>query len=165
MTDRCAVAGCRGEVEIIYLDHGLCDRHWNELMADDVSRTRLRMGLGFDTTTSPAREADMSETTATATEGAAEETTMAKKSKGTKRARASKPKAAKAKAPKPKQEKGPKPDRTFAIRITDQELAAIHKAAGPRNATKFVRAVAAAFADGDPKAFARVLEEAAQARG
>jgi len=66
---------------------------------------------------------------------------------------------------KPKQEKGPKPDRTFAIRITGEELAAIHKAAGPRNATKFIRSVAAAFADGDPKAFARILEEAAQARG
>ena len=163
MTDRCAVPGCRGEVEIVYLGHGLCDRLWNELMADDASRTRLRMGLGLDTTTSPAREADMSETTAA--EGAAEETTVAKKSKKAKPAKAAKPKAAKVKAPKPKQESGPKPDRTFAIRITGDELAAIHKAAGPRNATRFIRSVAAAFAQADTKAFARILEEAAQNRG
>jgi hypothetical protein len=163
MANRCAVPGCRDEVEIIYLDRGLCDRHWNELMADDASRTRLRMGLGLDTTTSPAREGDMSETTAA--EGAAEETTVAKKSKKGKPAKTTKLKAAKAKAPKPKRESGPKPDRTFAIRITGEELAAIHNAAGPRNATRFVRAVAAAFAHEDEAAFRSVLKEAREARG
>jgi hypothetical protein len=168
VTDRCAIPGCGGEVEIIYLDRGLCDKHWNELIADDASRTRLRMGLGLDTTTSPALEADMSETETTAAEGAAEETTLEKKTKGTKKAKlakTAKPKVVKAKAPKPKRESGPKPDRTFAIRITGDELAAIHKAAGPRNATRFIRSVAAAFAQADTKAFARILEEAAQNRG
>ena len=163
MTDRCAVPGCRGEVDLIYLDRSLCDRHWNELMTDDASRARLRMGLGLDTTTSPAREADMSETTAA--EGAAEETTVAKKSKKAKPAKTAKSKAAKAKAPKPKRESGPKPDRTFAIRITGDELEAIHKAAGPRNATRFVRSVAAAFAAEDEAAFRSVLKEAREARG
>jgi hypothetical protein len=164
MTDRCAVPGCHGEVEIVYLDRGLCDRHWNELMADDASRTRLRMGLGLDTTTSPALEVEMTENT-TAAEGAAEETTVAKKSKKAKPAKAARPKAAKAKAPKPKRESGPKPDRTFAIRITGDELEAIHKAAGPRNATRFIRSVAAAFATEDEAAFRSVLKEAREARG
>lgn len=48
-----------------------------------------------------------------------------------------------AKAPKPKKERPPKeeqPKRVFAIRVTDQELEAIHNAAGPRNATRFIRA-------------------------
>ncbi len=57
-----------------------------------------------------------------------------------------------------------RPQRVFAIRITDAELAAIHKAAGPRNATRFVRAVAAAFAGNDTKAFQAVLAEAKRAR-
>ena len=57
-----------------------------------------------------------------------------------------------------------RPGRVFAIRVTDKELAAIHKAAGPRNATRFVRAVAAAFAGGDEKAFRAVLKEAREAR-
>lgn len=60
--------------------------------------------------------------------------------------------------------KADKPGRVFAIRVTDEELAAIHKAAGPRNATRFVRAVAAAFAGDDTKAFQAVLAEAKQAR-
>ena len=59
----------------------------------------------------------------------------------------------------------PKPNRTFAVRITDQELEAIHTAAGPRNAARFARAALAAFASSDTKAFGRVLDEAAKARG
>ena len=57
-----------------------------------------------------------------------------------------------------------RPRRVFAIRVTDKELAAIHKTAGPRNATRFVRAVAAAFAGNDTKAFQVVLAEAKRAR-
>lgn len=73
--------------------------------------------------------------------------------------------APESKAVKPKPEKKEKlPMRTFAIRITDAELAAIHKAAGPRNATKHMRAVAAAFAAGDEGAFKAVVKEAREAR-
>ena len=60
--------------------------------------------------------------------------------------------------------KADKPNRVFAIRVTDDELAAIHEAAGPRNATRFIRATAAAFAGDDTKAFQAVLAEAKQAR-
>lgn len=87
----------------------------------------------------------------------------AKKTTSKKRAASRKP-AAKRAAAKKKQPAGPKPNRVFAIRVTDAELDAIHKAAGPRNATRFVRAVAAAFANGDTKAFQAVVAEAKQAR-
>ena len=77
-----------------------------------------------------------------------------------------KPKSAKAaKSPKPKRDKtADAPNRTFAIRITDEELAAIHRAAGARNASRFIRGVAAAFAKSDPKAFEAILAEAKEAR-
>ncbi len=75
----------------------------------------------------------------------------------------------KAAAKKPTPKKAPaaaqRPQRVFAIRVTDKELTAIHKAAGPRNATRFVRAVAAAFANEDESAFRTVLKEARKLRG
>ena len=182
MADRCAIPGCRGEVELIYLDHGICDSHWNELNADDASRERLRMVLGLDATTPPATEVDMSEIENIAAENAATEETMPKtksETKAPKKARAKKTtkptqakkgaKAAKpAKQPKAKKERPPREpvgNRVFAIRVTDDELAAIHKAAGPRNATRFIRSVAAAFASEDDAAFRAVLKEARELRG
>ena len=67
--------------------------------------------------------------------------------------------------PKAKKEKASNDaKRVFAIRVTDDELAAIHKAAGPRNATRFIRQVAAAFAAADEPGFKAVLEEAKQLR-
>ena len=72
--------------------------------------------------------------------------------------------AAKKATPKKASAGADRPSRVFAIRVTDKELAAIHKAAGPRNATRFVRAVAAAFAGNDTKAFQAVLAEAKRAR-
>ncbi len=74
------------------------------------------------------------------------------------------PKEKAAKQPEPEKKKGPKPNRVFAIRVTDDELAAIHKAAGPRNATRFIRQVAAAFANTDEAAFRTVLKDAREAR-
>jgi hypothetical protein len=183
---RCAIPGCPGEVGLIYLDHGICDAHWMELNADDAARARLRVVLGLDETASPAmEEREMSENNIAAENAATTEEAMPKtetetKSKATKKARtpkaakpamAKKTKVAKAttatakKAAKPKEDREPVGNRTFAVRITDDELAAIHKASGPRNATRFARAVLAAFAGGDSKAFGRVLEEAAKSRG
>jgi hypothetical protein len=52
----------------------------------------------------------------------------------------------------------------FAFRLTQAERDAIHKTAGPRNATQFVRRVAVAFANEDEKAFREVVKEAAEAR-
>jgi len=164
VTDRCAVLRCRGEVEIVYLGHGVCSHHWNEL-ADDDSFSRLRMVLGIETA-STAMEVAMDETT-TAAENAAEEATVPTKSKATKKTKTSKAKAKPAKAAKPKKERPPKeplPGRVFAIRVTDAELEAIHRASGPRNATRFVRAVAAAFAQENVEAFKAVVAEARKLR-
>jgi len=103
----------------------------------------------------------------TATEAA---TKKAAKAKATPKAKsASKapkpPKVAKApKEPKAKKEGPPPGNRTFAVRITDQELAAIHKAAGPRGATRLVRQVLVAFAAADVDAFKGVIAEAAANR-
>lgn len=65
----------------------------------------------------------------------------------------SKPKGAKqeskmVKEPKPKKEKVPKPDLVvFAFRLKPEERDAIHKAAGPGKATRFVlQAIMAAVA-------------------
>ena len=53
---------------------------------------------------------------------------------------------------------------TFAIRIPPVERDAIHKAAGPARASKFVRAVALAAAREDTKAYQEALKEAREAR-
>lgn len=61
----------------------------------------------------------------------------------------------------PKKEKAPKEDLVvFAIRLTEPERKAIHDAAGPRNATQFVRAVALAAARGDDAAFKSTIADA-----
>jgi len=87
---------------------------------------------------------------------------MATKKKATKKTTTRRTKAATPKKATPK--KADEANRVFAIRVTDAELAAIHKAAGPRNATRFIRATAAAFASGDEKAFRAVVTEARAAR-
>ena len=53
---------------------------------------------------------------------------------------------------------------TFAIRIPVAERDALHKAAGPGKATRFVRAIVAAFANEDEAAFRTALKEARQTR-
>ena len=66
-----------------------------------------------------------------------------------------------AKEPKPGKEKAPKdPLVVLAIRLTEAERTAIHQAAGPRNATQFVRAVALAAAREDDAAFKKAIADA-----
>jgi len=171
VTDHCAVPRCRADVEIVYLGHGVCMNHWNRFTADDAPPDKLRMVLGIEADATNAREETMSETTPAAQAATAETMTEKKsESKVAKKARAAKAatKAKTPKEPKPKKEKAPKepkPGRVFAFRLTDAELAAIHGTAGPRNATRLVRAVAAAFANEDEAAFRNVLKEAREARG
>jgi len=146
VTDR----GCRGAVALIYLGHGICDDCWNRFTAEDVPRAELRMALGLDDAEAPATEEAMTE--AKKSEA---------KTKTTKKPRVKKATAAtkEPKAPKPKREKQPLV--VFAFRLTQAERDAIHKAAGPRNATQFVRRVAVAFANGDESAFRTVVKDAA----
>ena len=57
---------------------------------------------------------------------------------------------AKAKEPKPKKERAPKEELVvFAFRLTPAERDAIHRAAGPAKATKYVRALTRAASVGD----------------
>ena len=70
-----------------------------------------------------------------------------------------------AKAAKPPREKKPKePLVVFAIRLAETERDEIHKAAGPRNATQFVRAVALAAAREDEGAFREAIKAARELR-
>jgi len=125
MTDRCEIKRCRGEAAITYLDHGVCNRHWNQLTAEDAPPDALRISLGI---AAPATAAP-------------EDRTMGEKSTKTKKT------ATQAKEPKPKKEKAPKPDLVvFAFRLSEADRDAIHKAAGPGKATKFVLAAALAAA-------------------
>ena len=74
-------------------------------------------------------------------------------------------KTAAAKKTTPKLAKPPKETLcVFAFRLAPAERDAIHKTAGPRNATQFVRRVAVAFAKEDESAFRAVLKEARDAR-
>ena len=170
--DRCTVPRCRAEAEVIYLDRGVCMTHWNRYTAEDAPPDKLRMVLGLEPDASTALEETMPETTPAAETAAKEEamvTTKSKtESKGPKKAptaKATKAKPAKkAKAPKEPKPQAEKLGRVFAIRVTDDELAAIHRASGPRNATRFIRQVAAAFAAEDDAAFKEVVKEAREAR-
>lgn len=195
MRNCCAVEGCQGEVEIIYLDQGVCAGHWNELTADGVPTAALGMALGVELVAPDAMEDEMprkkkTDTTATAEAAPAEQaettpkpatTARTKRPRTAKRATepAEAPGAAEASAPapatdkpksartrKPKADKAPKDELVvFAIRLTQAERDAIHEASGPRNATQFVRRVAAAFANADESAFKAVVRDAREARG
>jgi len=147
MTERCEVARCRAEADLTYLEHGVCDRHWNQLTAEDAPADALRMALGIEATAPTATEdqamepstskAPKSESSATPTPG--------KNPKAEKKA-----KTKVVKEPKPKKEKVPKePQVVFAFRLTEAQRDAIHKAAGPGKATRFVRTAAIAAASGD----------------
>ena len=68
-------------------------------------------------------------------------------------------KPAKAKEPKPKTERAPKEDLVvFAFRLTPAERDAIHKAAGPAKASKYVRALTRAASVGDLDLVTRIVE-------
>ena len=82
----------------------------------------------------------------------------AKKKVSTKKA-ASKKTTTKQKAAKPKEDLV-----VFAFRLTETERTKIHAAAGPANASRFIRHIAIAFANEDVKAFQAVLKEARELR-
>ncbi len=129
MTERCEIRRCRAEAAITYLDHGICDRHWNQLTAEEAPSDALRIALGIETPVHAATEGRTMEPEKSS-----------KKTKATPKA-----KAAKVKAPKePKALKEPLV--VFAFRLKPEERDAIHEAAGPGKATRFVLAAALAAA-------------------
>jgi hypothetical protein len=167
MTERCEVARCRAEAALTYLDHGICDRHWNQLTAEDAPPNALRMALGIaeggptatedqpmEPTTSKTKKTEMAAAPATSSKGLKPETKKAKAAKEPKQKKASAAKEA-----TPKKEKASKePQVVFAFRLTEAQRDQIHKAAGPGKATRFVLAAALAAASGDRAAFEELLK-------
>lgn len=84
---------------------------------------------------------------------------MEKRSSGSTKKRTTKREAV-AKRPKAKSDELV----VFAFRLTETERTKIHKMAGPAKASRYVRRVAAAFANADESAFRAVLKEAREAR-
>jgi hypothetical protein len=75
------------------------------------------------------------------------------------------PKSKPPKVTKLKREKAPKEDlMVFAFRMPKAESVALHKAAGPANASRTMRALAAAFVAEDRAAFESIVEEARKLR-
>ncbi len=54
--ERCEIRRCRAEADITYLDHGVCDRHWIQLTAEDAPPDALRIALGIAATAPTATE-------------------------------------------------------------------------------------------------------------
>lgn len=85
--------------------------------------------------------------------------------KKTSAAKAVSPESKPPKGAKPKREKVPKDDlMVFAFRLTKAESAALHRAAGPANASHVMRALAGAFAAEDHAAFEAIIEDARKLR-
>ena len=79
--------------------------------------------------------------------------------KSTKKSKKAAPKAKVPKEPKPKKERKPKePLVVFAFRLSEADRDAIHAAAGPGRATRFVLSAALAAANADSKAFDALVE-------
>ena len=107
----------------------------------------------------------MSETATETVTTAATKPTKTKAPKKTAKAKAAAPKAKPAKVAKPKKERAPKEDlMTFAFRLSKIESAALHRAAGPANSSRTMRALAAAFVAEDRAAFETVVEDARKLR-
>jgi hypothetical protein len=69
------------------------------------------------------------------------------------------------KAAKPQRERVPKEDlMVFAFRLTKAESAALHRAAGPANASRAMRALAGAFVAEDGAVFESIIEDARKLR-
>ena len=136
--ERCEISRCRAEAALTYLDHGVCERHWNELTAEEAPPDALRLALGIEATAPTATEdSRMAPTT---------DKTLKKSKKTT---------------AKTKKEKPPKePQVVFAFRLSEADRNLIHNAAGPAKATQFVRAAALAAASADRKAFDTLVEQA-----
>lgn len=165
MPHRCEVPMCRNEADIVYLGCGICTDCWNRPTVNDAQPDCLRMVLGIEAAHEPEVENTMSKSKKKQTEQPSTETPQAdvaaapeKKAKPTKAEKA-------AKTPK-KRERKPKEEDlvVFAFRLSQAERDAIHKAAGPARASRFVRTIAVAAAAEDEAAIRSVIKDAREAR-
>jgi hypothetical protein len=165
MTDGCQLPRCRADADVSYLGHGVCAWHWEELTNETAPPNALRKALGI------AAEPEM------------ENTHMASKKKTTQpteqpTAETPQPEVAAAPEKRAKKAKAPKAEKpvkvprlpkeeglvVFAFRLTEAERDAIHKAAGPARASRFVRTIAVAAANEDEAAIKATIKEAREAR-
>ena len=137
--DRCEIPRCRAEADLIYLGHGICTAHWNQLTNENAPSDALRMALGIEARPEPPMEnTDMS----------------------------SKKKTVEAKTEKPSKRKEPKEKEelcVFALRMKPEERDALHQMAGPARASRFARTVLVAAANGDEAAIRTAIKEAREA--
>ena len=156
--DRCEIPKCRTWVSVMYLGHGVCERHWNQLTADKAKPDALRMALRIETMPVTAMEEAMDGTTKTTKPEAPAEPAPTKKTKAPK-------KAAATRTPNPKHESKTREEFNgevvvFAFRLGAKDRDRIHSASGPAGATKFVRSAALAAATGDAKTFEALVAQA-----
>lgn len=166
MDDHCEIPRCRRHADLIYLGHGICSDHWNNLTNENAPADAMRIALGIPAAHAPfVEDTNMSKPKKQQTEQPAESNQTAdapapeKKVKTSKTTKAEKP-------AKPKREQREKEEGlvVFAFRLTPAERDAIHKAAGPGGASRFVRAIAIAAANEDEAAIKAVLMEAGELR-
>jgi len=165
--DHCEIPRCLARADLTYLGYGVCEKHWDELTADDAPPDALRVALGFpvmpDAATEDVMDSEKSkvgEVTEAPVKPAKGKKTGAK---ATVKATAPKAKAAKKEKPanvaKPEREKVENPV-VFAFRLGANDRDRIHAAAGPAGATRFVRSAALAAATGNRDAFDALVTQA-----
>ena len=167
MADRCSVRGCRGEADLVYLDHGICVRCWNQWTADEQPADALARALGIQVAETTETENAMPDTTPAAESAATEENPVpTKKSAKQKNEPKSKKKGSKVTtAAKPKREKKPKEDLcVFALRLTENEREKFHEVTGPAGGTYFARQLMVVFSNEDESGFRALLKEAKELR-
>jgi len=122
-------------------------------MSADQTADALARALGIPVA------ADAAEEEIVMTEKRTEEVKTAKVAKAVKKSKPVKKTTA-------KRERKPREEglMVFAFRITKAESEALHRAAGPANASRTMRALAAAFAAEDPDGFKAVVTEARKLR-
>ena len=148
MTNRCEIRGCRNVVELIYLGHGICAACWNEFTRNDAPPDALRMALGI-AERGPETDEEMHMSNE---QGAAPAEAETAKEDATVKAKSKRVKATGKKTPAKNEKKvARKPKekvelRTLALRVTNAEFDLVHKAAGPRNLSQFMKSTVLAAA-------------------
>lgn len=179
MTARCEIPRCRDEAALSYLSHGVCSRHWNQLTNRNAPPDALRMVLGIEAEREPMESIMSKKKNEKSTETRTEPIEMskpevteesvptAKTDPPVKTPKAGKEKKAEGKT-KGATKREPKENEeglvVFAFRLTSEERDAIHKAAGPARASRFVRTIAVAASREDEAAIRTTIKEAREAR-
>ena len=119
MTDRCEIPRCREDADVIYMLHGVCTRHWNELTNENAPPGALRMALGIpEKATTHEKETPKSKS---------KKGTAAKTKNGTAAKEPEEKKVREKKAPREKIDRTGY--RTVALRVSPEDFDRIHAGA------------------------------------